>query len=65
MSSVIWDGEQSPYRQISGAAFIWAELSVGREQSPKGLRQDGDTLIWVEVVLDGQGAVRVTRVRKA
>lgn len=65
MSYVIWDENKRANQQISRAAFIWARLSVGREQSPKGLRQDRDILILGEGVLDVQGAVRVTRVREA
>lgn len=65
MSYVIWDENKRANQQISRAAFIWAQLSVGREQSPTGLRQDRDILILGEGVLDVQGAVRVTRVREA
>lgn len=65
MNYVIWDENKRANQQISRAAFIWAQLSVGREQSPKGLRQDRDILILGEGVLDVQGAVRVTRVREA
>lgn len=39
MSYVTGDQDTSTDGQISKAALIWAELSVGREQSPKGLRQ--------------------------